>query len=94
MNRSELEKLIEDIKVTQEKYYQKINEISKQKFLNKKVRFKNTFFIDNNPIEEISSGLVEDVTITSDFDLMFQVKDVNADKTKIIFSHNVLGLEK
>ena len=93
MNRNELENLLKDIKVKQERYYEEISEISKAKFLNKKVRFKNTSFVNDEPKDEVLSGLIEDVTITSDFDLMFQVKDVD-DQTKIIFSHSVLGLEQ
>ena len=39
-------------------------------------------------------GVIKDVSVTSDCDLMLEVKDINTKETKIIFSHNVLETER
>tara|TARA_B100001989_G_C24432717_1_gene409844 strand:+ start:617 stop:901 length:285 start_codon:yes stop_codon:yes gene_type:complete len=94
MNRETLDNLLKEIKSRQTEYFNEINSISKNIFLDKKVKFKTTEIINNETKNNFHDGVIKDVTVTSDCDLMLEVKDINTKETKIIFSHNVLETEK
>ena len=93
MNRETLENTLAEIKEKHEKHYLDLNKMTKNKFLGKKIKFKTTETINNETENKLHYGLVKDVTVTSDCDLMLEVKNINTKETKIIFSHNVLGME-
>ena len=94
MNRDVMDNLLKELKEKHTKYYEELNSISKSVFLDKKIKFKSTDFIDNEAKQSIYNGIIKDVTVTTDCDLMLEVKDIDSKETKIIFSHNVLETEK
>ena len=94
MNRDVMDNLLNELKQKHKKYYEELNNFSKSVFLDKKIKFKSTDFVENEVKENIHNGVIKDVTVTSDCDLMLEVKDIDTKETKIIFSHNVLETEK
>jgi hypothetical protein len=94
MDRKNLENFLDKVKENYSKYYSEINNMSKSLFLDKKVKFKNTEIVNDEVKNNICEGVITDVTVTTDCDLMIEVRNTKNDETKIIFSHNVLETEK
>ena len=94
MNRDAIDSLLKDLKEKHTKYYEDLNSMSKSIFLDKKIKFKITDFAESEAKQNIYNGVIKDVTVTTDCDLMLEVKDIDTKETKIIFSHNVLETEK
>ena len=94
MNRKTLDSVLSEIKTKHEKHYAELNNMTKNIFLDKKIKFKLTEVINNEAKNSMHDGVIKDVSVTSDCDLMLEVKDINTKETKIIFSHNVLETER
>lgn len=94
MSRETMDNLLNKLKEKNLKHHKELNKISKSTFLDKKIKFKSTDFIDDQANQSIHNGVIKDVTVTSDCDLLLEVKDIDTKETKIIFSYNVLETEQ
>jgi hypothetical protein len=73
----------------------KVNLLSKEKFEGKHITYKKStgeLDMNDNLLYDFIEARIEDVTVTSDHDLMFDVIDVN-DNRDIIFSFNIIELK-
>lgn len=73
-----------------------VNLISKEMFAKKHVsykKFSGELDEENHPIFNIVKAKIEDVSVTGDHDLMFDVIDIN-DNKDIVFSFNIVELEE
>ena len=94
MNRKTLDSLLSEIKTKHEKHYAELNNMTKSIFLDKKIKFKLTEIVNDETKNSLHDGVIKDVSVTSDCDLMLEVTDTDTKETKIIFSYNVLETEK
>ena len=49
--------------------------------------------VDDVIKENVKTGIVEEVTVTTDCDVMLEVKDTNTKESFIIFSYNIIETE-
>jgi|13_taG_2_1085334.scaffolds.fasta_scaffold00293_17 polysaccharide deacetylase 2 family uncharacterized protein YibQ len=93
MNKDLLENLLKEIKSKHELYYLDVNKISKSYLLNKQIKFNVPVVVDDVIKENVKTGIVEEVTVTTDCDVMLEVKDTNTKESFIIFSYNIIETE-